>query len=74
MMLELPDRPEVRNRYFDYGADIPINFQLAKSLNNEQQAVNACRDAICIRDVIQREYDALPKGKWANFVVSAQRA
>ena len=71
MIVELYSTPEERNRYFDYGADIPFNFGLVRALGNRYQAQRNVCDAICIRDVIKEEYDTLPKGKWANFVVSA---
>ena len=71
MIVELYSTPEERNRYYDYGADIPFNFGLVRALGNRDQAQRNVCDAVCIRDVIKEEYDTLPKGKWANFVVSA---
>ncbi|XP_076447118.1 alpha-glucosidase-like [Babylonia areolata] len=71
MVVELYANPEASRKYYDYGADIPFNFDLIFSLDNKLHVLNAnyC-DAVCIRDVIQAEYDAVPKGKWANFVLS----
>ena len=70
MIVELYGPPEERNLYFDYGADMPFNFGLVTSLDNHYQVHHNFCDAICIRDVIKNEYDTLPEGKWANFVVS----
>lgn len=66
MVVELYDPPKIRNRYYAYGADMPFNFDLIVTMN---PVYHTYCDAICIRDVIQEEYDTLPDGKWANFVV-----
>ncbi|KAK7475300.1 hypothetical protein BaRGS_00033447 [Batillaria attramentaria] len=68
MVVELYDLPEVRNRYYDYGADMPFNFDLVTAINPVYHPEHC--DAICIRDEIKQEYDTLPEGKWANFVLS----
>ncbi|KAK7097053.1 alpha-glucosidase-like isoform X2 [Littorina saxatilis] len=70
MIVELYDTPEVRNRYFEYGADMPFNFDLVTALDNHYQVHGNFCAAICIRDAINNVYDNLPKGKWANFVLS----
>lgn len=70
LIVEIYEGPQEKNKYFNYGADMPFNFDLLSAVgiqvNNPR---NAC-DAMCIRDVIQNEYDKLPSGRWTNFVLS----
>ncbi|PVD34601.1 hypothetical protein C0Q70_05877 [Pomacea canaliculata] len=63
LIVEVYAPPEIRNIYFDDGADMPFNFDLLTALNSSKFC-----DALCIRNVVQNEYDTLPGGKWANFV------
>ena len=64
MLTEIYAPPEERNKYYQYGADMPFNFDLVDYVRDF-----ATCNATCIRDVIQNGYDKLPEGKWTNFVV-----
>ncbi|KAK7475311.1 hypothetical protein BaRGS_00033458 [Batillaria attramentaria] len=66
MIVEAAGGAEERNRFIAFGADLPFNFDLVQSIDRRYKSCGA----ICIRDVIQKEYDSLPEGGWANFVFS----
>lgn len=44
-------------------SDMPFNFKLLTSLGPE------CHTGACLQDVVRSSLDAVPKGKWANWVV-----
>lgn len=63
MVVEVNGPREMRNPYYDYGADFPFNFDLLKAIRTK-----TC-DALCFYENIKQEYESLPEGKWPNFVV-----
>ncbi|XP_046368722.2 alpha-glucosidase-like isoform X1 [Haliotis rufescens] len=51
----------IRNQYYDYGADMPFNFDFLR--------VNRSCGGHCIQHYVNRELGHLSQGQWPNFVV-----
>ncbi|XP_067661432.1 maltase A3-like [Haliotis asinina] len=51
----------IRNQYYDFGADMPFNFDLLR--------VNRSCGGRCIQHYVDRELGHLSQGQWPNFVV-----
>lgn len=62
MMVEVYEATDISVKYYESGADMPLNMLL----------IGATPDcyAACYKALINEWFSTMPDGKWPNFVVS----